>query len=406
MNRKEYRTAKFGSWERSLALDAQVAAAGRAEGIPFAFDKIERTPNTLDAHRLIWLADKEGVQDAVVEAVFRAYFTEGRDISRTAVLLDVVAEAGLDRGRAEAVLNSDEGLAAIRAAEEQARRAGVQGVPYFLINGTRGPVRCEGTECLPRRLRAGGGYVRRRGERLQDRAGRGAVMLNGNGTAPKVVVVGGSLGGLFNAIALRSLGCEVEVFEKSSGLMKDRGAGIVFQQEVAEFLTRYEVAPLESVVVPVRTRRYLDADGSVLQEGPMPQAMTSWDLLYRKLRAAFGDDHYHVGVRLVGFETANDKVTARFDGGREEVCDLLIGCGRPRLDGAATTPAERAVGVRRVRRMAGRGAGTPSPGPRRRVRRPLHLLPSPAHAHPLLPDPRPGRVVARRGSGGSIGSGT
>ena len=60
-------------------------------------------------------------------------------------------------------------------------------------------------------------------------------MLNGNGTAPKVVVVGGSLGGLFNALALRSLGCEVEVFEKSSGLMRDRGAGIVFQQEVAEF---------------------------------------------------------------------------------------------------------------------------------------------------------------------------
>ena len=136
MNRKEYRTAKFGSWERSLGLDAQVTAAGQGEDITFAFDKIVRTPNTFDAHRLIWLADQEGVQDAVVEAVFRAYFTEGRDISRAAVLFDVVAEAGLDRNRAEAVLNSDEGLAALRAAEEQARRAGVQGVPYFLINGT------------------------------------------------------------------------------------------------------------------------------------------------------------------------------------------------------------------------------------------------------------------------------
>src|SRR6202521_310268 len=131
-------------------------------------------------------------------------------------------------------------------------------------------------------------------------------MLNGNGTAPKVVVVGGSLGGLCNGIALRSLGYELEVFEKSSGLMKDRGAGIVFQQEVAEFLTRYEVAPLESVVVPVRTRRYLGPDGSVTQEGPMPQAMTSWDTLYRKLRAAFGDDHYHVGVRLTRFEASDD----------------------------------------------------------------------------------------------------
>jgi predicted DsbA family dithiol-disulfide isomerase len=72
------------------------------------------------------------VQDAVVEAVFGAYFTEGRDISRAAVLLDVVAGVGLDRGRADAVLNSDEGL----AGEEQARRSGVQGVPHFIINDT------------------------------------------------------------------------------------------------------------------------------------------------------------------------------------------------------------------------------------------------------------------------------
>jgi predicted DsbA family dithiol-disulfide isomerase len=136
MNRKEYRTAKFGSWERSLVLDAQVAEAGRAEGIPFDYAKVMRTPNTLDAHRLIWLADQQDIQDAVVESVFRAYFTEGRDISRAAVLFDVVAEAGLDRNRAEAVLNSDEGLAAIQAAEEQAHRTGVQGVPYFLINNT------------------------------------------------------------------------------------------------------------------------------------------------------------------------------------------------------------------------------------------------------------------------------
>src|SRR5262249_33215508 len=107
MNRREYRTAKFGSWERSLALDAQVTEAGRAEGIPSAFDKSGGTPNTLEAHRLIWLADREGVQDAVVEALFRAYFTEGRDISRTPTLLDVVAGAGLDRGRGEGMLHGD-----------------------------------------------------------------------------------------------------------------------------------------------------------------------------------------------------------------------------------------------------------------------------------------------------------
>src|SRR5579871_4652671 len=94
ISRREYRTRKFGSWGRSLELDAKVVSVGKEEGIDFAFDKIDRTPNTFDAHRLIWLADKEGVQDAVVEALFRAYFIEGRDISKRQTLLDVVAEAG------------------------------------------------------------------------------------------------------------------------------------------------------------------------------------------------------------------------------------------------------------------------------------------------------------------------
>src|SRR5262245_50155605 len=109
ISRREYRTRKFGSWERSLELDARVIAVGEAEGIRFAFDRIERTPSTLDAHRLIGLAGKQGVQDAVVEALFRAYFTEGRDISKRPTLLDVVTEGGLDRPEAEAMLNSEDG---------------------------------------------------------------------------------------------------------------------------------------------------------------------------------------------------------------------------------------------------------------------------------------------------------
>jgi predicted DsbA family dithiol-disulfide isomerase len=135
MSRRAYRMAKFGSWERSLALDAQVMEAGRGEGILIAFEKQERTPNTLDAHRLIWLADREGIQDAVVEALFRAYFTEGRDIGDRQTLLDVAALAGLDRGLAAGVLNGSDGLEELRAEEERARPAGVQGVPFFIING-------------------------------------------------------------------------------------------------------------------------------------------------------------------------------------------------------------------------------------------------------------------------------
>lgn len=135
ISRREYRTKKFGRWERSQELDARVIAVGKEEGINFAFDRIERTPNTIDAHRLIWLADREGVQDAVVEALFLAYFTDGRDISDRQTLLDVVAEAGLDRVKAEAVLNGDEGLEAIKEAGELSRRHLVDGVPFFVING-------------------------------------------------------------------------------------------------------------------------------------------------------------------------------------------------------------------------------------------------------------------------------
>ena len=119
----------------SQELDAQVAAAGKPEGIHFASDRIERTPNTLDAHRLIWLADQEGVQDAVMEALFLAYFTDGRDISNRQTLIDVVADAGLDRHQAEEVLNRGEEMEAIKEAGELSRQFRVDGVPFFIISG-------------------------------------------------------------------------------------------------------------------------------------------------------------------------------------------------------------------------------------------------------------------------------
>jgi predicted DsbA family dithiol-disulfide isomerase len=136
VSRREYRTKKFGSWERSQELDARVVAVGQTEGITFAFDRIERTPNTLDAHRLIGLAERQGVQDSVVEALFRAYFIEGRDISNRQTLLDVVAEAGTDRHEAEALLNRDDGLEPMQDGDALARRFRVEGVPFFVVNGS------------------------------------------------------------------------------------------------------------------------------------------------------------------------------------------------------------------------------------------------------------------------------
>jgi predicted DsbA family dithiol-disulfide isomerase len=134
ISRKEYRTRKFGSWERSLELDAKVITVGESEGIHFAFDKTERTPNTVDAHRLIWLADQHGCQNAVVEALFRAYFNEGRDIGHHQTLIDVVSEAGLGRQVAESMLGSDEGMDVMSNAQELSQRHLVTGVPFFIIN--------------------------------------------------------------------------------------------------------------------------------------------------------------------------------------------------------------------------------------------------------------------------------
>ncbi|MHC5542699.1 DsbA family oxidoreductase [Singulisphaera rosea] len=135
IDRRSYRIQKFGSWERSQGLDAQVAAAGRDEGIAFHFDKMARTPNTLDAHRLIWLAGERGMQDAVVGALFLAYFTDGRDLSDRATLADIAADAGLDPTEVDELLEGNKGLDVVRAAEEQGRRLGVSGVPFFVVNG-------------------------------------------------------------------------------------------------------------------------------------------------------------------------------------------------------------------------------------------------------------------------------
>ena len=117
-----------------MELDAKVIAVGETEGIHFAFDKMERTPNTVDAHRLIWLADQNDCQDAVVEALFRAYFSHGRDIGKPETIIDLVAEAVLGRQVVEEMLNSDEGMGAIATGRELSQQHNVDSVPFFIVN--------------------------------------------------------------------------------------------------------------------------------------------------------------------------------------------------------------------------------------------------------------------------------
>ncbi|WP_447984656.1 DsbA family oxidoreductase [Nitrospira sp. Nam74] len=135
MDRREYRSRKFGSWEHSLALDAQVAQAGQQAGITFRHDLMERTPNTLNAHRLIWFAQGKGVQDAIVESLFKAYFTEGRDVGDLVVLADLATAAGLDRAKTAAFLASDEGAEEVRLEESMAMSKGISVVPTFILDG-------------------------------------------------------------------------------------------------------------------------------------------------------------------------------------------------------------------------------------------------------------------------------
>ena len=135
MDRREYRTRKFGSWEHSRVLDGQVRAAGAEVGIAFAHDKIVRTPNTVASHQLIWLAGLHGRQDAVVEAIFREYFCNGCDIGETAVLLELGLSAGLMRDEIENRLNNAGTREAVLREERKVRALAVHGVPTFVVNG-------------------------------------------------------------------------------------------------------------------------------------------------------------------------------------------------------------------------------------------------------------------------------
>ena len=130
--RAEYRRAKFGSVEKGKALDARVAQEGAGEGIAFAFDRMQRTPNTIAAHKLIDLAQSQGKAGPVVDALFRAYFEEAKDIGDAGVLAGIANAAGVE--------NWPAGVDAPHVAEqeERVRDLGISGVPTFIFDRTSG----------------------------------------------------------------------------------------------------------------------------------------------------------------------------------------------------------------------------------------------------------------------------
>jgi predicted DsbA family dithiol-disulfide isomerase len=138
LDRAEYMEKKFGKSGRLQSVHDNLTRLGAELGIPFAFDQIKRSPNTLDAHRVIRWAASAGVQEKVVDRLFKAYFAEGRDIGDRAVLIEIAGECGLDAELVEKLLADGADADLVRQEIEQAQAMGVSGVPFFIFAGRVG----------------------------------------------------------------------------------------------------------------------------------------------------------------------------------------------------------------------------------------------------------------------------
>jgi predicted DsbA family dithiol-disulfide isomerase len=144
--REDYVARKFGA--RGKGVNARVVAAGAQVGIAFAYEKMQVQPNTLNAHRLLYYAERAGKQDALVEEFFKAHFLEGANLTDRETLADVAARAGLDRAAVAAYLGADADRATIEQADVEARSAGIGGVPFFIFNRRIGVSGAQDPEAL------------------------------------------------------------------------------------------------------------------------------------------------------------------------------------------------------------------------------------------------------------------
>lgn len=141
-------------------------------------------------------------------------------------------------------------------------------------------------------------------------------------TSVCVAVAGGSIGGLAAGIALRGIGADVQVYEREPGPMRSRGAGIVVQPDLLELLRGHGAPPLP--MTGCSTRRYLTPDGSEPREVEARQQFTSWEAIYRTMRAAFPDARYHMDAAVTGHDSAADDVGASISGQPDVEADLMV----------------------------------------------------------------------------------
>jgi predicted DsbA family dithiol-disulfide isomerase len=152
MARPDYVVRKFGGEDRARRLYATIAEVGRLEGVPFRFDRIRRTPSSVDAHRLVRYAVRYGRADEMVEALFAAHFTDGRDIGDHDVLAAVATTYGMDQPAVRRFLSSDEETEAVHADNLRAHRLGINGVPCFVVEGSHAIAGAQEPEVIERLL--------------------------------------------------------------------------------------------------------------------------------------------------------------------------------------------------------------------------------------------------------------
>jgi predicted DsbA family dithiol-disulfide isomerase len=133
ISRDEYLTTKFGSPDRYKGIAGRVQAAAAEEGLVYDSSKMKRQPNTTDAHRLIFWASSIGKSAEMKQRLMDLYFTEGGDLTHREVLVKAAADIGLEAEKVREALASDADLAAVEAAANQAKEAGIDGVPFFII---------------------------------------------------------------------------------------------------------------------------------------------------------------------------------------------------------------------------------------------------------------------------------
>lgn len=134
MDRYMYLAAKFGGIERARQIYAVIEQTAARDGLPLNLDRVRRTPSTLDAHRLIRLADRRGRSNALTMALYRSYFQDGQDIGDRELLAYLAGKVGMDRDEAARHLAGDADVAAVKASDVQARQLGIQAVPCFIFN--------------------------------------------------------------------------------------------------------------------------------------------------------------------------------------------------------------------------------------------------------------------------------